>query len=171
MNILILDASIFIQGITLPSGYSYYSVPSVLNEVRDEIAKLRIEVAISSRSLTILQPDEQWIREVETISKSMGESNRLSLTDKLLLALALQLRSDCNNTILISDDYSVQNIADKLVINYRSYSTRGIKRRIEWLLYCPGCRRIYNEQQPQNACQVCGTQLKIKPRKLSHRGG
>jgi UPF0271 protein len=94
----------------------------------------------------------------------MGEAQSLSETDISVLALTHQLEAT-----LISDDYSVQNLADELGLSYTGMNTRGIKRRFQWIHYCPGCRKQYTEPQPDNICLICGTELKRKPGKKSKR--
>jgi rRNA maturation endonuclease Nob1 len=55
-------------------------------------------------------------------------------------------------------------------LGFQSLSTRGIQRRFEWTIYCPGCRRVFEEPQRGGVCPICGTQLKRKPgRKQSLR--
>ncbi len=113
--------------------------------------------------LKVVEPEERHLDAVEDESLRMGESHALSATDKQVLALGLQLRDGELEPVIVSDDYSVQNMAETLGLRHRGLATPGIKKRYTWTLYCPGCRREYAEPQIDDVCPVCGTELKRKP--------
>jgi UPF0271 protein len=136
--------------------------------VRDEIARLRYEGARASGRLVETSPSEVCMGRIEIEVRHLGESN-LSPTDRRLLALALQLREEGLDPVLVSDDYSVQNTASKLGLGFRSRGAKGITKRLVWLTYCPGCRRTFDKEQEGNVCPVCGTELKRKPRGRGER--
>ena len=159
---LVLDSSAFIQGLD-PQNEAAYTVPLVVEELRDEFTAARLRSMEATGRLKVVEP-EQWLLDVvEGEALRMGESHALSATDKQVLALGLQLRNDGLEPVIVSDDYSVQNMADALGLGHRGLATPGIKRRFTWTLYCPGCRREYTEPQPEDVCPVCGTVLKRKP--------
>ena len=165
-NALIRDATAIIQGYEHPdSMIRIYTVPQVVNEIRDTIPKLRLEAWINAGKITVMEPDTQHVEDIESETRKMGESRNLSTPDKMVLALALQLKTDEGEPMIVSDDYSVQNMASKLGIKYISIAVKGIKRRIEWEIYCPGCRRRYDRPQSEGICPVCGTALKRRPAK------
>ena len=95
----------------------------------------------------------------------MGEVRALSDTDHSILGLTYQLSKEGIDVMLISDDYGVQNLADELGLKYTGLVTKGIKRRYQWIHYCPGCRKKSDEAQYDNICPICGTGLKRKPGK------
>jgi len=160
---VILDTSAFIQGYNLSTDEEYYTVPDVLGEIREEFERLRYEGARSSGKLRELTPEKKWSVELELKAKTSGEAHKLSLTDKQLLALGLQLKADGKEPIVVSDDYSVQNMALKLGFRFVSQATKGIKKVLNWSIYCPGCRMVFDSPQEDNICPVCGTELKRKP--------
>ena len=159
-----LDASAFIQGYNLDAGEEQFTVPEVHAEVSDEIARLRYEGAVASGRLAEISPGKESIKRIETEVRRLGET-KLSPTDRQLLALALQLREEGLDPVVVSDDYSVQNTASKLGLGFRSRGARGISKRLSWVTYCPGCRRTYELEQEGNVCPICGTELKRKPRR------
>ncbi len=165
MRHIILDASAFIQGYNLSPEEEYHTVPEVLGEIRDELGRLRYEGARGSGRLRETSPDGRWVAEVEERARASGEAHKLSATDKGLLALGLQLKAAGLEPTVVSDDYSVQNMASRLGFRFASQATRGIKRVLEWTIYCPGCRRMFDSPQEDNVCPVCGTELKRKPRR------
>lgn len=164
LNALILDATAIIQGYEHPDPeIQLYTVPYVVNEIRDTVPKLRLDAWINAGKIKIIDPETQHIEKIESETQKMGESRNLSNPDKMVLALALQLKTDEWESMIVSDDYSVQNMASKLGIKYISIAVHGIKRRIEWEIYCPGCRRKYSIPQREGICHVCGTALKRRP--------
>ena len=174
MTTLVLDTSAFIQGFQPSGAQRCYTVPEVKQEVRDEIAQIRIINAEATGALTVTSPDPRHVAAVEKRTLKMGESHTLSTTDKMVLALALQLHEAEEQPTVVSDDYSVQNMAEELGLKYRGLAEKGIKRRLTWVIYCPGCRRTYKENQPDGLCPICGTPLKKKPskkRNIKRRGG
>jgi UPF0271 protein len=170
---LILDSSAFIQGLD-PQNEAAYTVPLVVGELRDGFIAARLRSMESTGRLKVVEPKESYLDIVEDESLRMGESHVLSATDKQVLALGLQLMDMMLEPVIVSDDYSVQNMADALGLGYRGLATPGIKRQFTWTLYCPGCRREYAEPQPDDVCPICGTELKRRPsrkRGVTRRGG
>lgn len=143
----------------------YYTVPEVLDEIREELGRMRYEGAKASGKLREIQPEERWVKELETKARASGEAHKLSTTDKQLLALALQLKTGDDVPTIVSDDYSVQNMASRLGLRFVAQVTRGIKKVYEWSIYCPGCRKRFDSPQEDNVCPICGTELKRKPRR------
>jgi UPF0271 protein len=89
----------------------------------------------------------------------------LSDTDIQLLALAIELKASGYTPQIITDDYSIQNVATQLGIDFLAQTTFGIKRLLEWIRYCPACHKEYPVNSKFKECQVCGTELKRKPRR------
>jgi UPF0271 protein len=170
LKALILDTSAFIQGFDSNDRETkLYTTPLVLDEIRDEMAQIRALNWSQTGKLSIQMPEEQALKYVYTRAQSMGEARTLSETDHSVLSLTYQLSVQGNDVTLVSDDYSVQNMADELELKYAGMNTRGIKRRFQWIHYCPGCRKQYDKPQQDNTCPICGTELKRKPGKKSTR--
>ena len=163
---VILDTSAFIQGYNLSTDEEYYTVPEVLDEIREDLGRLRYEGARASGRLHEVTPEKKWSDELETKSRSAGEAHKLSPTDKQLLSLGLQLKSEGKEPTIVSDDYSVQNMAVRLGFRFVSQVTKGIKKVLNWDIYCPGCRKRFDTSQEDNVCPICGTELKRKPRRV-----
>lgn len=160
---IILDASALIQGYQPVGKHDHYTVPEVLKEVKDWCAHLKAEGYIESGRIKVESPRSSFVESLENITGRMGESRALSEADKSLLALGLDLEERGFEAIIISDDYSVQNVASKLGLKYTGLATPGIRRRFTWRIYCPGCGRIYENPQEGGKCPVCGTELRRKP--------
>jgi len=165
MKAVVLDTSAFIQGYNFTDpATEHYTVPLVRSEIRDEIALIRFESALSSGRIVVVTPTEASVRRLEEEARSFGESKALSETDKQLLALAVDLKLQGREPTVVSDDFSVQNTAKKLGVAYSGRAYR-ITKELRWVIYCPGCKRRFAEPQEDGVCPICGTELKRKPEK------
>lgn len=164
-HIIILDTSALIAGYDASNRkLEHYTVPSVQEELtRDEFRRLRLDIAKQTGKLTVLNPDSRYLKEVETKAIRLGEAGSLSPVDKEILALGVQLKAEGNRPIIVSDDYSIQNVAEHLELSYRSFGTMGIKRKFDWAIYCPGCRRKFDNHQTMKVCPICGMVLSRRP--------
>jgi rRNA maturation endonuclease Nob1 len=106
--------------------------------------------------------DQYTVPEVRKASE-VGDSYFLSETDLQLLALAIELKERGLSPLIATDDYSIQNVAKQLGIEFAPLATFGIRRRLEWLRYCPACHKTYPSEYKSSNCEVCGTVLKRKP--------
>ena len=163
VRVLLLDTSAFMMGYEATDVKAeHYTVPSVREELREgDLTKLRFDSAVRRGRLKVVTPDPEYLSEVRSVTLEMGEAGVLSATDEQLLALGVQLKSSA--PIIVSDDYSVQNVADRLGLGFRSLATPGIRRQFEWVIYCPGCHKIFSVPQPGKVCPMCGTELKRRP--------
>jgi len=165
VKVLVLDTSAFIAGYGAPgSGKILYTVPAVKDEVREGgLQRFRLENAEKMGVLTIIAPMEKYRSEVQRVLTEMGETGVLSEADTQILSLGLQLKTEGKKTVIVSDDYAVQNLADKLGLGIKSLVTQGIKKRYRWITYCPGCRQTFKNPPADKVCTVCGTRLKRRP--------
>lgn len=162
---IVLDTSALIMGYEAAEVEAeHYTVPSVREEIqRDDIRKLRLDSAIDSGRITVKSPDPRYRADVERVIGELGEADALSEADAELLALGAQLKGEGWETTVISDDYSVQNVASELGLGFKGLATQGIKRQFRWVTYCPGCRKTFERPQDEGVCPICGTQLKRRP--------
>ncbi len=163
--VLLLDTSAFMMGYEATDvNAEHYTVLSVHEELREgDLTELRFNNAVRKGRLKVMTPDPEYLSEVRSVTLEMGEAGVLSATDEQLLALGVQLKSESSAPIIVSDDYSVQNVANRLGLGFRSLATPGIRRRFEWVIYCPGCYKIFSAPQPGKVCPMCGTELKRRP--------
>jgi rRNA maturation endonuclease Nob1 len=136
--------------------------------VREELASnslpwVRFNTAIESVRLRVKRPNTRFLDRVKVASKTVGDMRFLSEVDMQVLALALELKNTGHTPLIVTDDYSIQNVANQIAVNFASLMTFGIRFRLHWLLYCPACHRKYPPDYKPKLCEVCGTQLKRKP--------
>ena len=127
------------------------------------IARIRFKTAIESGRLKIQAPEKIFITKAREAATTVGDAFRLSETDLQVLALALQLKTQGCTPLVATDDYSIQNMARHLGIEFAPLATFGIRRMLKWVRYCPACHRKYPSDYKSKKCQVCGTELKRKP--------
>ena len=163
-TVIVLDTSAFIMGFNPMSvDEEQYTTPLVLEELDlGSSTRLRLNVAVEKGKLKLQAPKRRFIRKIRDLSGEVGDLRNLSNTDVQILALSLELHERGFNPVVVSDDYSVQNVADRLGIGYKSLATVGIRYRFKWILYCPACHRRYPQGWKGKRCEVCGTLLKRK---------
>jgi endoribonuclease Nob1 len=154
MTVYVADASVFMYGLRFVG--TVYTVPRVLSEVRSSDAEIVLQAFISE-GLRIEEPLQKDIDAVTEKAKSTGDYVKLSQADIDLLAKAREV-----NGTLVTDDYSVQNVAARLGIETQQIRQAGIKRALSWRRRCVGCGRLYDEE---TICPVCGSEVKLKPAK------
>jgi len=164
-RVIVLDTSAFISGFD-PSSVEeeQYSVPLVGQElVEKSLPRLRFDTASERGRLRILEPNSSSLFEAKKLSKEAGDVRFLSEADIQILALAVQLKKGSCDPLIVTDDYSIQNVAEKIGLNFAPLITFGIRFFLHWLLYCPACHRKYPQDYQFKQCEICGTNLKRKP--------
>ena len=131
--------------------------------VSNSLPWVRFKTAIESGKLRVKPPSIHFLDKVKESSKTVGDVLYLSQVDLQVLALALELKSYSLDPLIVTDDYSIQNVANQIGIEFASLMTVGIRYRLHWILYCPACHRKYPSDYKFKTCQVCGTELKRKP--------
>ena len=148
--IYIADASLFILRKRLEG--SIVTVPSVVEELRDESARTTMELM----NVRVEPSLPGFKKEVRTKAGITKDSEELSATDIDILAKALEY-SKREETILVTDDFAIQNTAIQLGIRVMPAGQRKIKDVLLWEKQCIGCKRRFPEG---DVCPVCGSPMK-----------
>ncbi|MEM0319869.1 MAG: hypothetical protein QXS67_00435, partial [Candidatus Nezhaarchaeales archaeon] len=117
-----------------------------------------IEVLLDLKVLNVIDPDNSFVERVLEVARRSGDISSLSETDLTVLALALQLHEQGLNPSLMTDDYTMQNLASRLNLRWRNVKIDAIRRRIKWRYRCIACGKEYNKYLAE--CRVCGHKLK-----------
>jgi UPF0271 protein len=153
---LVLDTSALFSMEDLPPEADVFVTPSVLNELR-KYKDRRVE-----RWGDLLRASEATkasITKVKEAAQRTWDIARVSLTDVEVIALAIDL-----NAVLLTDDYSIQNLAVYLGVAYRPVGMKGISKVLKWRYKCVGCGRVFDKEMPE--CPVCGSALRtVRSRK------
>lgn len=166
-RVIVLDTSAFLAGF---DPFSIIEEQYTVQMVREEITGrsmpwLRFKTAVESGKLKVRQPAAFFSEQIKASANTVGDAFFLSKTDVQVLALALELKAQGYSPLIATDDYSMQNVADQMHIQFASSATLGIRFRLQWIRYCPACHRIYPSDYKSSKCEVCGTELKRKPLK------
>lgn len=147
----ILDTSAFIHDYTTDDSIS--TIPAVREELEDE-AGYRFD-ALEGSGMRLHIPDPGTVERIERAAGETGDLETLSRTDIRLLAAAFEL-----DGTLVTDDYAMQNVADKLEIDVSIIAQEGIEEQREWEFQCQGCGRTFDERRDR--CPICGSSLERK---------
>ncbi len=158
-RVLVLDTSAFIMGFNPSGANAAYSVRSVEEElVKGTMPFLRFRLNWERGSLIVREPSDAARKKVQKESSTTGESSFVSHADQEVVALAVDLKNEGFDPIVVSDDYAVQNLSEHLHLGYGSLANFGIVHSFNWIMVCPACHRRY--KVPAKVCRVCGTELK-----------
>lgn len=164
-KMIVLDTSAFIAGFEpLSIQDPQYSVPEVRNELAtNSLPWTRFNAAVENGKLKVKTPRAEYVKKIKASSKTVGDLLFLSEADRQVLALALELKDMGYKPQIVTDDYSIQNVANQLGIGFAPLMTFGIRYRFHWTLYCPACYHKYPADYRSKHCEICGTVLKRKP--------
>ena len=108
--------------------------------------------------LEVRDPRPESVLKVQEQARASGDLGRLSEVDISILALALETGGK-----ILSDDYSIQNLASIMGLEYMAVGMASIKKVLKWNYRCLGCGRWYKEKLPD--CPVCGAGMRAHRKK------
>ncbi|GAB6879817.1 NOB1 family endonuclease [Halorubrum gandharaense] len=147
----VLDTSAFIHEYT--TNAEVVSIPEVHEELEGGHA-LRFD-AMEGSGMRVHVPQPEVIGRVERAAAGSGDAGELSETDVRLIAAALEL-----GATLVTDDYAMQNVAERLDIPVEAIAQEGITEEREWRFQCAGCGRVFDDDKER--CPICGSDLSRK---------
>jgi len=147
----VLDSSAFINEYHTDEPMA--TVPMVREELEDESA-YRFD-AMEGSGMYLHIPDEETVESIERAADETGDLAELSRTDVRLIAAAFELDGR-----LVTDDYAMQNVAEKLDVPVEVIAREGITEQRAWTFQCQGCGREFEEEHDR--CPVCGSGLSRK---------
>ena len=146
-----LDTSALMSG--RPFEGELFTTEDVLRELRKHEAltpQLETFLAVKVR---IVAPSRESVAAMRARAEGTGDAHRLSPTDMGLLAVAHEL-----GATVVTDDYSIQNLAAEVGLPYEPVLEPGIREKVNWRYRCTGCGKVYAEWQ--DPCPVCGAKLR-----------
>lgn len=146
MRIYVLDSTAIFQRKAVYE--TMVTVPEVVSEILDENSSLYFSV----KGLRVESASERSVEIVREAALKTGDIYKLSETDLKVLAKALDEKEKGNEVILVTDDYSIQNVAISLGIEFESVVQEGISKVFKWVRVCRGCGRKIDSE----ICPVCG---------------
>jgi len=159
-RIFVIDTSAILSGKPINLDNSIIiTTPSVSNELKPGGKDYQTLQFLMEKGLYINSPSKDSVDKIKTISNKTGDLDRLSDADIDILALALDINADDKkDAVVLTDDYSIQNVANVVNIKFESISQRGITKSFIWSRRCPGCGRNFKENL--KICPICGSATK-----------
>jgi len=159
--IFVIDTSALVGKLQYAaSDIQLATTPLLVKEMLRHGLKDVVQMLGDTQKLRILEPSPESIKVVVDAATSLGDIAYLSQPDQQLLALAIDLSKQDFHVVVLTDDYSIQNVAQRLSINFRSIGEHGIREIIQWETYCPGCGHKFHNYSKGDSCPICGTFLK-----------
>ncbi len=152
MKVYVIDSSaIFLR----KANYGCMkTIPEVVDEIKDENSRLYL----SLREVRVEEASEESLKEVMNVAKRTGDIHKLSNTDLKLIAKALDEVKMGNEAVIVTDDYSIQNVATVLGVEIEKVIQPGISKVFKWVKVCKGCgRRVDGD-----VCPVCGSEVVLR---------
>lgn len=126
-RVLVLDTAAFLAALPLQIYNAIlYTVPAVIDEVKDYESRARLEFASIANRFRIEIPEATYIKKAIEVAKGLRALEKLSTADLQVLALALKLVDSGLNPIVMTDDYVLQHILKSIGISFRAVKTMGI---------------------------------------------
>jgi UPF0271 protein len=170
IKVFIIDTSALLSGkpLHMQEGMMM-TTPGVSAELRPGGRDFRAFEFLIEKGLLVESPSKKSLQLVKKTAEQTGDALRLSSADTELLALAVDLRDDVTkDPVLITDDYSIQNVATTLGLQYQNISEKKITQKFKWACRCPGCGKQLKE--PRTICPICGTETRLVSRKKKDIG-
>jgi len=151
----VLDATSFYAGIPFSSQEQSFTTPLVFEEIK-HIKKSHdaVQTLIDLDRLKIIEPEQKNTNFVLEKAKQTGDLPDLSKEDVSVLALCVQLNGE-----LVTDDYTVSNVAKHLNLKVIPIMTKGISKVLDSVYFCPACNKVFEKMSD---CPICGSKLKKK---------
>jgi UPF0271 protein len=147
----VLDSSAFIN--EYHTDEQIATIPLVREELVDESA-YRFD-ALEGSGMHLHIPDQETVERIERAARETSDLDGLSRTDIRLVAAAYELDSR-----LVTDDYAMQNVAEKLNVPIEMIERDGIEQQRDWHFQCQGCGREFEDKHDR--CPICGSELTRK---------
>ena len=156
-QVFIIDTSAILSGKPIRfDNVSIVTTPAVSDELSPGGRDFRTFELLKETGLAIYAPSKEAINRVKKIAQQTGDDSRLSFADIEILALAIDINKEPDQeAMILTDDYSIQNVASTLQIKFQGFSQKGITKKFKWVSRCPGCKKQFNEIT--KICPICGT--------------
>lgn len=150
-EIFVLDTSAILNGVADLISPDNFVPPEVLDEIREGDLSRIIEY--SGDLMNVASPSIRSIESVRSAAERTGDLAKMSKTDIVVAALALELKAT-----VLSNDYCIQNVCSVLNVRFRGVSMKQIEKTVMWNYFCTGCGKRFDDHV--SICPVCGHETK-----------
>lgn len=131
----------------------------------------KIFLRLALPQISVLRPARIYVEEVKEKSGESGDLHKLSEADISLIALALQFsKEEKGETIVVSEDYAIQNYCSIYGLKYKSLRRKEIDTKRRSLKQCKACKKNYSVKL--TVCPNCGCEeftIVKKSKKINKR--
>jgi len=126
--IYILDAAALLnaENFYFDKKNNYFTTNLVFDEWKDFQNRAIAKNALSEGILSIKDPTEESIQKV--IDFVVKSNTKLSHADISIVALSFEFKEQGESFVVITDDYSIQNLLKKLKITFQGVIHKEIKK-------------------------------------------
>lgn len=156
----VLDTSLLLGGKDPPRDGGWATTREAEAEVSPGGRDARRYEDWRSLGLQVREAGPEAKGRVAATAKAAGTAARLSPADLSLLALALDMGPAAT---LLTDDYTMLDVAKRLGVATRTVNQSGIARELDFRPRCSGCGRWFEEMPKRGDCPVCGSPVSAKP--------
>ncbi len=164
--IYVLDAAALFASyqLMLPHNSKAVTTKEVVEEVRDLDSRASLELSLSAGKLVIVDVPDKFLVEAVRVAGDLGEFSKLSKADISLTALMIMLVRVCGgvDVFVVTDDYSLQNIANYLGLRVLGVKRRTIDKVVKYVSVCRLCGYVDNTGLGV-VCPVCGGFMSRRP--------
>jgi len=159
-KIFILDTSAFLSG--KPLNFNDVQLITTINiekEIKPGGRDYQNYIYLKEKCLIFKTPSKDSLKKIKETIEKTGDIDRLSLFDIEILAIALDENNQKNvEVVLLTDDYSIQNVAIYNNIKFKSLNQDGITKKFKWISRCRGCGKKFKDNI--SICPICGSDTK-----------
>lgn len=154
----VLDTSLLLAGRDPPRDGDWVTTNEAAHEVSPGGRDARRFQEWQDLGLELRSPMPDSEDRVDEVAMQAGNLGRLSVADRSLLALALEVRG-----VLITDDHTMLDVAERLGLESMTVNADGIDATVDWKPRCSGCGKWFDAMPKGDECLICGSPVKSKP--------
>ncbi|OGS40152.1 MAG: nucleic acid-binding protein [Euryarchaeota archaeon RBG_13_31_8] len=159
-KIFIIDTSAILSGKPLSfDDAQLITTINIENEIKPGGRDYQNFIFLKEKCLILKAPSKDSLKKIKDKLEKTGDIARLSLFDMDILAIALDENKQKNvEVVILTDDYSIQNVAAYVKIKFKSINQDGITKKFKWINRCRGCGKKFKYNI--SICPICGSDTK-----------
>ena len=101
------------------------TTPLVIAEIKDRITSIILSAIINK--ITVIKPSRKYVNKIKSVAKKLGLLTLLSEADIEITSIGLQFLDKKRKVVIITDDFSIQDICYFLKIPVASITGKKIE--------------------------------------------